>query len=85
MTRTIKLGDYETFENGQIVKKIGRTVKVGETVGFKSDIEQHGIIVGVETDRYRGDVLILEPATGEFEGEYIRGMKRTKVDAADCW
>jgi hypothetical protein len=61
----------------------GKTVKVGEWVGFKSDIEQSGKIVAIKRGT-RGPVLVLENPNG-FDGGYIGGQRTTEVDAADCW
>lgn len=54
-------------------------VKVGDYVGFKSDIEQGGTVVAIE-----GDYLVIENANG-FRGEYIHGQTRTREHARDCW
>lgn len=65
----------------------GRTVKVGEWVGFKCDIEQTGKIVDIQHDSlsdYNGPKLILENEDG-FHGEYIGGDTRTYAYANDCW
>ena len=59
------------------------TVKVGDTVGFKSDIEQGGLIIRIERHAYR-TVLILQNEYG-FEGEYIGGETETGIDFSDCW
>lgn len=62
----------------------GKIVKVGDHVGFKSDIEQYGKIIAIKADRYRGAILVLENKNG-FDGEYIGGETITEVDARDCW
>jgi len=64
----------------------GRTVKVGDHVGFKCDIEQGGQIVEIKECPFRRGamVLVLENKYG-FSGEYIGGQTRTEVDASDCW
>lgn len=63
----------------------GRAVKVGDWVGFKSDIEQSGRIVAIKPGNgYGGPDLVLENPSG-FSGDYIGGMKRTEVRASDCW
>ena len=55
------------------------TVKVGDLVGFKSDIEQHGVITKID-----GDQLHLHNDKG-FGGEYLRFAKDTIEHASDCW
>ena len=54
-------------------------VKVGDHVGFKSDIEQSGKITKIE-----GDWLTLENSNG-FGGDYLRYATVTKQHASDCW
>jgi len=61
------------------------TVKVGDTVGFKCDIEQYGRIIDIErSSQCDGYNLILENKNG-FIGEYIGGMKITQQHSDDCW
>jgi hypothetical protein len=62
----------------------GQVVSVGNYVGFKSDIEQGGRIVGFSKTLMGSDVLILENLNG-FEGDYIGGDTRTQVLASECW
>lgn len=57
----------------------GKTVTIGDWVGFKSDIEQSGKIIGIE-----GQYLVLENVNG-FSGGYIGGQTRTTERASDCW
>ena len=58
-------------------------VKVGDWVGFKSDIEQSGQIVEIKKS-YMGHSLVLENRHG-FQGDYIGGETRTTRLARDCW
>ena len=58
-------------------------VKVGDWVGFKSDIEQSGQIVEIKKS-YMGHSLVLENRHG-FQGEYIGGETITTQLARDCW
>ena len=58
-------------------------VKVGDWVGFKSDIEQSGQIVEIKKT-YMGVALVLENKHG-FQGEYIGGSTITTQLARDCW
>jgi hypothetical protein len=62
-----------------MAKVEGKVVKVGDYVGFKSDIEQYGKIIKIE-----GDWLTLENKEG-FSGEYLRYAKTTRELASDCW
>ena len=62
----------------------GKTVRIGDIVGFKCDIEQTGRIEDITVDRYRGDVLTLSNPNG-FSGDYIGGETITDEDARDCW
>jgi hypothetical protein len=61
----------------------GKTVKVGDWVGFKSDIEQSGQIVEIKKS-YMGYSLVLENKSG-FSGDYIGGDTITTEGASDCW
>ena len=61
----------------------GQTVKIGDWVGFKSDIEQSGQIVEIKQS-YMGHSLVLENKSG-FHGDYIGGDTITTELARDCW
>ena len=61
----------------------GQTVKIGDWVGFKSDIEQSGQIVEIKKS-YMGYSLVLENKNG-FVGGYIGGDTITTESASDCW
>lgn len=58
----------------------GETVKIGDWVSFKCDIEQSGRIYRIEGDR-----LFLEAGPNGFEGGYIGGQEKTIQSARDCW
>jgi hypothetical protein len=58
----------------------GETVKIGDWVSFKCDIEQSGRIYRIEGDR-----LFLEAGPNGFEGGYIGGQDTTVQRAEDCW
>lgn len=59
----------------------GKTVTVGDIVGFKSDTEQDGKIIKIN-----GDQLTLEALSDEgFRGDYIGGRMTTIEMARDCW
>jgi hypothetical protein len=61
----------------------GQEVRVGDWVGFKSDIEQSGKIVAIKSS-YMGVALTLENLSG-FHGDYIGGETITTEAARDCW
>ena len=63
-----------------MAKVDGQTVKVGDYVGFKSDIEQGGQIYKIEGDR-----LFLRAGPNGFDGDYIGGQETTVQRAVDCW
>jgi hypothetical protein len=63
----------------------GQSVKVGDSVGFKSDIEQGGEITKIKRSQWgNGYTLTLRNEDG-FSGEYIGGDTVTTVDSSDCW
>lgn len=62
----------------------GQTVRVGDYVGFKSDIEQYGQVVEIRRGILGGVDLVLENTNG-FQGAYIGGSTRTTQRALDCW
>lgn len=62
----------------------GQLVKVGDCVGFKSDIEQWGEIVAIRRDVNGNWILHLENTNG-FSGDYIGGETQTQERASDCW
>jgi uncharacterized protein Veg len=68
-----EMAQVQNFAGGMV------TVKVGDWVGFKSDIEQSGQIVEI-----RGNQLVLKNKSG-FSGGYIGGKKQTIEFAGDCW
>jgi hypothetical protein len=60
-----------------------QTIKIGDWVGFKSDIEQSGQVVEIKSS-YMGHSLVLENKNG-FHGDYIGGQTITTELASDCW
>lgn len=69
----------------QQAKVDGTTVKVGDYVSFKSDIEQGGNISRIQRSQFTGHIeLVLEDEDG-FAGDYIGGNTRTTQLASDCW
>ena len=58
----------------------GVEVKVGDWVGFKSDIEQCGKIIAIN-----GNQLTLKSGSNGFEGGYIGGCDTTIQSADRCW
>jgi len=78
MYRTRKITLTQTLVEGKVVK-------VGDSVGFKSDYEQYGRIVEITKDADYGWVrLTLENKNG-FGGEYLRYSTKTTVPADECW
>jgi hypothetical protein len=63
-----------------VAKVDGETVKVGDYVCFKCDIEQGGKIYKIEGGR-----LFLQAGPNGFEGGYIGGQETTVQRASDCW
>jgi hypothetical protein len=61
----------------------GQTIKIGDWVCFKSDIEQSGQVVAIKSS-YMGHSLTLENKNG-FSGDYIGGDTITTELARDCW
>jgi hypothetical protein len=61
----------------------GQTVRIGDSVCFKSDVEQSGKIVDIKKT-YSGVSLTLESQYG-FHGDYIGGDTITTELARDCW
>jgi len=57
----------------------GKTVKIGDYVGFKCDIEQGGTI-----KKINWRTLTLTSISG-FDGDYIGGQTETDQLASDCW
>ena len=63
-----------------------RTVKVGDKVGFKKDVEQTGRVVEIRPRSAKTYEFLLESTSSEgFDGDYIGGAKRTLVNAEDTW
>lgn len=61
------------------------TIKVGDFVGFKSDIEQGGQVSAIRRKSYgTGYTLTLTNENG-FEGGYIGGETVTEEDADRVW
>ena len=61
----------------------GQTVRIGDVVCFKCDIEQSGVVVDIKKT-YMGTSLVLQSDYG-FEGGYIGGETIHTELAADCW
>lgn len=61
------------------------TVKLGDVVCFKDDIEQRGKVVKIERSTWGGGYqLTLENEWG-FSGEFIGGQTIAQVHSADTW
>lgn len=61
----------------------GHTLRVGDGVCFKCDIEQCGTIIEIVRGQF-GTTLTVENING-FDGGYIGGETITDVQASDCW
>ncbi len=60
------------------------TVKVGDHVGFKSDVEQSAEVTGFRrvntvSGRQTWEIIVKAPADG-FQGAYISGCRTTTVE-----
>ena len=62
-----------------------RDVKVGDCVGFKSDIEQCGIVTKIHNGHYGREFTLRAPTQEGFNGDYIGGQMKYAVRADDCW
>lgn len=80
MTARAQVRDLRNFHGEAIEDAPMTEVKVGDWVGFKSDVEQSGRISGID-----GGTLILSAGGGRFDGGYIGGKVRTTMRASDCW
>ena len=60
------------------------TIKVGDFVGFKSDIEQYGGVTEIRKRSWGGYELVIANEGG-FIGEYIGGKTTTTMFAEDVW
>ena len=71
------------LEEKTVVDNDGNSLKVGDVVMFKSDVEQYGRITKID-----GSTLTLVPdgmRGGKFIGEYIGGDKKTREEAPDVF
>ena len=60
------------------------TIKIGDWVGFKSDIEQAGKVTAIHQGQWLGNyILRLENKNG-FSGGYIGGNTTHNINAKDC-
>lgn len=67
-----------TFQ-GPVAQTSMVEVKVGDWVGFKSDVEQYG-----QVTKIAGDWLHLRNSQG-FRGAYLNGDKTAEMHIDDCW
>jgi len=58
--------------------------RVGDTVGFKADVEQYGVITEITRVGFFGDDRLFT-LSGNFQGEYIGGLTQTEVYENDCF
>jgi signal peptidase I len=59
-------------------------VNVGDTVYFKSDIEQSGTLVEITSDKQNWIIFVLENKNG-FSGAYIGGQTRVAKRIKELW
>jgi hypothetical protein len=63
---------------------MAKTIKVGDYVGFKYDIEQTGKVIAIKHDRYRGTIYTVLAT----HGEYVRGSRNgvpVDLSADEIW
>ena len=66
----------------------GTEVNVGDTVSFKSDVEQCGTVDKIlrSSGRWGGyELVLVTNRDGGFQGDYIGGSTRTVVSLSDCY
>jgi len=77
MTKSVT---FESRHDGKI------TVKVGDVVGFKCDIEQYGKVIAIEERPvWDGGIRFTVENKNGFDGGYIGGQRKTVVYADDIW
>lgn len=62
----------------------GKSIRVGDTVWFKSDYEQCGEVVKIVKDYFGAIWLTLKNDDG-FGGDYLRYATGTIVSPQRCW
>ncbi len=60
------------------------TCKIGDTVCFKSDVEQCGKVKQIRRSQFGKIELVLTSEYG-FHGDYIGGSHQTVELASECW
>ena len=61
------------------------TIKVGDFVGFKSDVEQGGQVSAIRAKSYGSGYTLTLTSEHGFHGEYIGGELTTEEDADRVW
>ena len=61
----------------------GQEVTIGDTVGFKSDVEQYGKIISIFGPKE--DATLTLGNNNGFRGDYIKGQTVTTEYAEKCW
>ena len=63
-----------------------KIIKVGDYVGFKSDVEQYGLITEIKKSKnvYCSYDVVLTNKNG-FSGEYINGETKTTISINNVW
>jgi hypothetical protein len=57
----------------------GDSIRTGDVVGFKADIEQYGRVVAI-----CGEMITIKNPSG-FSGAYLCGSTEVQLKAGDCW
>ena len=63
----------------------GETIKVGDVVGFKSDIEQSGEVSRIERSQWGGGYTLYLKSEHGFLGEYIGGLHSTTISSREIF
>ncbi len=61
------------------------TIKVGDHVGFKSDVEQSAEVVSIESYGIGNAKIIVKAPPDGFSGHYIGRCDRTELFGSDIW
>lgn len=80
--KVVKSGPFSEVQgpDDELVK-----VYIGDSVSFKSDVEQTGRVTAIKRARY-SDILTLKAFHDSgFEGDYIEGQEYTEQMASECW
>ncbi len=79
-SRRIEIRRPSGPQGSDTVKVRGKTVRVGDWIGFKSDIEQEAEVIGI-----RGDQITVKAPPEGFQGDYIRRYREYTLSADRAW